>query len=80
MEGPNDRLIINNQGKQHIQAYIDYMNMGGNSDAFSEKAYNQLKSKHAKYSKNKLYVTWRNANGKDCKTIGVATKCFCNHR
>lgn len=80
MERPDERLYINNQGKQHIQAYIDYMNMGGKSEDFSEKAFMQLKKKHAEFSKNKLYVTWRNANGKDCKTIGVATKCFCNHR
>lgn len=80
MEGAREQLHIDRQGRQHVQAYIDFMNMGGKTEDFSEKAHLQLKAKHAEYSKNKLYVTWRNADEKDCKSIGVATRCFCNHR
>lgn len=29
---------------------------------------------------SKPYINWRNSKGKDCKHIGPATKCFCNHR
>lgn len=31
-------------------------------------------------SKQRNYIHWRNTDGKDCKAIGVATKCFCEHR
>jgi len=33
----------------------------------------------AKY-KNRIYASWRNIKGIDCKMIGPATKCFCDHR
>jgi len=29
---------------------------------------------------NWFYVNWWNDKGKDCKAIGPATKCFCDHR
>lgn len=77
---PRDQLYINKEGASHVQSYIDFLNMGGKEKDFSEKAYLALKQKQKEAAKNKLYVTWRNANGKDCKNIGVATKCFCNHR
>lgn len=31
-------------------------------------------------SKNRLYLSWRNKKGQDCKMIGPETKCFCNHK
>jgi hypothetical protein len=31
-------------------------------------------------SKLRLYVSWRNTKGIDCKMVGPETKCFCNHR
>ena len=33
-----------------------------------------------KKSENKFFVNWRNTKGNDCKAIGPATKCFCDHR
>ena len=33
-----------------------------------------------KNSKNRVYLTWRNAKGLDCKIIGPASMCFCGHR
>lgn len=27
----------------------------------------------------RYYINWRNSKGRDCKAIGVATKCFCDH-
>ncbi len=31
-------------------------------------------------SKNRLYLSWNNAKGTECKMIGPETKCFCNHK
>lgn len=31
-------------------------------------------------SKNRLYLSWKNGKGQDCKMIGPETKCFCNHK
>ena len=36
--------------------------------------------KHIDKTKNRLYVSWRNSKGADCKMVGPETKCFCNHR
>ena len=76
----SEGLNFDRQAGKHVQAYLDYLDMGGRDDEYSENAYKELQAKQIEYSKNKLYVTWRNENGKDCKNIGGASKCFCDHR
>ena len=46
----------------------------------SEKEFEEYKNQVREKRKNRLYVTWRNADGRDCKTIGPASQCFCGHR
>lgn len=35
---------------------------------------------HTQKSKNRIYCTWKNAKGLDCKLVGPASMCFCGHR
>ena len=56
------------------------MNMGGRPEDYDEEYHKKLKAKHTEYLKNKLYISWVNANGKICKTILNSSRCFCNHR
>lgn len=30
--------------------------------------------------KNRLFISWTNPDGLDCKLIGPETPCFCGHR
>ena len=47
MDKPYNRLYINNQGKQNVQAYFDYMHSGGKSKNPKKKTNPQLKKKKA---------------------------------
>ena len=46
----------------------------------SEKEYEDFKKNYAKNTKNRIYASWRNSRGLDCKMIGPASMCFCGHR
>ena len=46
----------------------------------NEKEYEEFKEKVKDARANRLYVSWRNVQGKDCKTIGPSSSCFCGHR
>ena len=46
---------------------------------YSPEEYEKLKKKQIECAKTRVYVAFRNANNKDCKAIGPATKCFCGH-
>lgn len=78
-----DKITINNQGVNSIQAYIEYKKIVGNDDngkLMSEKQFEEYKKKVAKSRKNHLYVYWVNCEGAECKAIGPESMCFCNHR
>ena len=63
----------------NIDAYANYVYNGGEKlGKFDEK--NNRKLIEDWKGVEKFYINWRNSNGKDCKAIGVATKCFCDHR
>lgn len=46
----------------------------------TEADYAAFKARAVSVRADRLYVTWRNANGLDCKNVGPATACFCGHR
>ena len=46
----------------------------------NEKEFEEFKNNVREARKNRLYVSWRNINGMDCKTIGPSSTCFCGHR
>ncbi|CAD8206034.1 unnamed protein product [Paramecium octaurelia] len=77
-----ERIVFNNQAAQHIQAYIDYCNVVGDNGGplLSEKEYEALKKKQQENIKNRVYATWKNSKGMECKQIGPASMCFCGHR
>jgi hypothetical protein len=46
----------------------------------SEKEFEEYKEKVKYARQNHLYTSWRNSKGNECKLIGPASMCFCNHR
>lgn len=73
--------------RNDLNAYIDYeLNNGQDAKPFSEKvpqahqAYLEYKQKQLHCANTRVFVTWRNSKGRDCKAIGPATKCICDHR
>ena len=46
----------------------------------NDKEYEEFKEKVREARKNRLYVSWRNSRGLDCKTVGPSSMCFCGHR
>lgn len=68
-----ERIVLDNQASKHIDAYLEYVNIVGDRDGgkmMSEKEYEEFKDKVREVRKNKLYVSWRNTSGRDCKAIG----------
>ena len=74
---------MDGQAASHIQAYVEYDRIVGNDDGgkmMSEEEFAAYKDKVREARKNRLYVTWRNSDGVDCKNMGPASQCFCGHR
>lgn len=46
----------------------------------SEKEFEEYKKNYREKSKNRIYCSWRNQKGQECKMVGPQTKCFCDHR
>lgn len=46
----------------------------------SEKEFEEFKKGVREARRNRLYVSWRNTQGQDCRTIGPSSSCFCGHR
>merc|ERR1712105_512614 len=69
---------------QHIDAYAEYRRIVGDDDGgtpFTEEQYQKyLREVVPLRIKNRLYVSWQNSNGVDCKLIGPETKCICQCR
>lgn len=79
----SERLVFDSNAAKHIQAYIEYQNTVGSYDngkLMSEKEYEEFKQKMQANSKNRVFLSWRNQKGLDCKFIGPASMCFCGHR
>ena len=75
----SERIVLNNNAAKNIDAYLEYVNIVGDQDGgklMSDKEYEEFKQKVKESRKNKLYVSWRNINGRDCKMIGQSSTCF----
>lgn len=78
-----ERIILDQKAGRDIDAYLEYVNIVGEADGgkmMNDKEYEEFKEKIKESRKNKLYVSWRNVNGRDCKMIGQSSTCFCGHR
>jgi len=77
-----NRMNINNDAQKHVQAYLEYVNVTGDTgdNMMSEKEYEDFKKNMKSNAKNRLYVYWVNSQGLECKVVGPSTKCFCDHR
>jgi len=69
---------------QHVDAYAEYRRIVGDDDGgtpFSPSEYQAyLRDVVPMRIKNRLYVSWQNPSGMDCKLIGPETKCLCQCR
>ncbi|CAK8686005.1 unnamed protein product [Clavelina lepadiformis] len=77
-------LKVTSSGASAIDAYFEYRNIVGDDDdgiLFTPKEYEAYKKKVLPMRmKNRMYVSWSNPTGLDCKLIGPETMCFCQHR
>lgn len=76
------RLKITNDSQKHVQAYLEYVNITGDTGdkLMSEKEYEDFKKNMKNSAQHRLYTYWVNSQGLECKVIGPSTKCFCDHR
>ena len=75
-------IRVGKEDQAALDAYLDYaLNTGDDAKPFSEKvasrnqAYLEYKKKQLEFAKTRVFVTWRNAEGRDCKTMGSAGSC-----
>lgn len=73
---------INNDAQKHVQAYMEYVNITGDTgdNLMSEKEFEDYKKNMKSQTHNRLYVYFVNSQGLECKVIGPSNKCFCDHR
>jgi len=78
-----DRIYIDRNAQNHIQAYLEYKNIVGDTDGgklLTEKEFAKRKQKALEDQKNRVYVTWLNDQGLECRSVGPSSKCFCGHK
>ncbi|KAL3831570.1 hypothetical protein ACJMK2_023309 [Sinanodonta woodiana] len=67
-----------------VDAYLEYKRIVGDDDGgvlFTPEQYEAYKKKVLPMrQKNRLFVSWMNSTGMDCKLVGPQTPCFCTHR
>jgi len=67
-----------------VDAYLEYRRIVGDDDGgvlFSLEQYEEYKKEVLpQRMKNRLFTSWTNSGGMDCKLIGPETLCFCQHR
>ncbi|CAH1797729.1 unnamed protein product [Owenia fusiformis] len=67
-----------------VDAYLEYRRIVGDDDGgktFTQEEYDNYKKKVLPMRmKNRLFTSWSNPDGMDCKMIGPETPCFCTHR
>ncbi|KAG9392113.1 hypothetical protein J8273_5092 [Carpediemonas membranifera] len=83
-EGNWQYIHADAQAVRHIDAYIEYRQIVGDTDGgrlLSEEEFNKRKRQFEEAKKHRAYVSWRNMNtGIDCKLIGSESKCMCGHK
>jgi len=77
-------IKADSSASSNVDAYYEYRMIVGDDDKgkmFSPHEYESYKKKMSLLrSKNRIYVSWSNSNGMDCKLIGPESLCFCQHR
>lgn len=77
-------LKLDKSAASAVDAYLEYRQIVGDDDngqLFTPEEYEKYKKKVLPQRlKNRLYVSWTNPGGIDCKLIGPETLCFCLHR
>jgi len=66
-----------------VDAYLEYRRIVGDDDGgvlFTPEQYEDYKKALPQRMKNRLFTSWTNSVGMDCKLIGPETPCFCKHR
>jgi len=67
-----------------VDAYLEYRRIVGDDDGgvlFSPEEYEAYKKQVLPQRiENRLFTSWSNSAGMDCKLIGPETPCFCQHR
>jgi len=67
-----------------VDAYLEYRRIVGDDDGgelFTPEQYEQYKKEVLpRRIENRLFTSWTNSAGMDCKLIGPETPCFCQHR
>ncbi|KAI3385864.1 hypothetical protein SNEBB_006474 [Seison nebaliae] len=67
----------------HIDEYVEYKRIVGDDDngkLFTPEEFEAYKQQHKDRALNRLYVSWTNSKGMDCKLVGPETPCFCGHK
>lgn len=77
-------LRLDRSAASAVDAYFEYRSIVGDDDngkLFTPEEYEAYKKKVLPNRiKNRIYVSWTNQSGMDCKLIGPETQCFCQHR
>lgn len=67
-----------------VDAYLEYRRIVGDDDGgvmFTPEEYEAYKKKVLpQRMNNRLFTSWTNSTGMDCKQVGPETPCFCQHR
>jgi len=67
-----------------VDAYLEYRRIVGDDDGgvlFTPEQYEAYKEEVLpQRMENRLFTSWSNSAGMDCKLIGPETPCFCQHR
>lgn len=87
-EFPHERVDVVGQygpnAAAHVDAYWEYKKIVGDDDngtLFTPEEYAKYKREVIpKRLKNRLFVSWVNPDGMDCKCVGPETLCRCGHR
>ena len=81
--GGADWIKIGGNAQKHVDAYLEYHRIVGDADGgqlFTLQEYEDFKQRAREVrAVSRMYVSWRNPSGIDCKNIGPQTKCICGH-
>lgn len=77
---PSTSKLISTMSSMTLSHSISIVGNADGGKLMSEQEFEEYKMQVREARKNRLYVSWRNIKGVDCRMIGPASKCFCGHR